>query len=59
MSTFPSREEILTRVDLVELLGSLTQLPVKVRGSRGESACPSSTHAQTGATPPVSIDLAR
>ena len=59
MSTLPTRDEILSRIDLVELLGSLTQLPVRVRGSRGQSACPSSTHAQTGATPPVSIDLAR
>jgi hypothetical protein len=53
------RDEILGRLDLVELLARCTASPVRVRGNQASSGCPSREHSQTGGSPPVSIDLTR
>lgn len=53
----PTRDEVLGRIDLVELIGRHTGRGVRVGGNHGMSACPSAEHAQTGSTPPVSLSL--
>ncbi len=49
--------QVRARLDLVEVMGRLTERPVRVHGNSASSACPNPDHAQTGKTPPVSINL--
>jgi CHC2 zinc finger len=50
---------IRSRLDLVELLGRITGHGVRVHGHTATSSCPNPAHAQTGKTPPCSIDITR
>lgn len=49
------RDELLARVDLAELFSDLVGSP-KGRGRSAMWPCPAPDHAQTGRTPPVSVD---
>lgn len=53
--TGDDRDELLARIDLTELWAEL----VGPRGRGGCWPCPSPDHAQTGASPPVSIDTGK
>jgi hypothetical protein len=51
---------VKARIDIVELLGRLApHARVKVHGTRATSGCPAPHHAQTGHSPPVSIDIGK
>jgi CHC2 zinc finger/Toprim-like len=49
--------QVRARLDLVEVMGRLTERPVRLHGNSASSACPNPSHEQTGKTPPCSINL--